>query len=146
VGYVNLNTVFSRGSIFGGGIINGTVHNVSGNINVDDGGGSPALLTINGNFTQGANGTTTVAIGGPLPGIDSDRLTVNGTATLAGTLAVTLIGGFIPDPSNPLDIYVPMIFNSETGGFSDDTYPVSTGLSYSIDVSQYGVTLTPILL
>ena len=54
------------------------------------------MLTISGNYTQAGGGTLDVEIGGTTPGTQHDQLSVAGTATLGGTLAVTLINNFTP--------------------------------------------------
>ncbi|MFZ4573215.1 MAG: beta strand repeat-containing protein [Phycisphaerales bacterium] len=63
---------------------------------------SPGLLQIDGNFAQTAQGVLDLEIGGTTPGIDHDLLRIRdvfrfGTGSgPAGTLIVSLLGGFIP--------------------------------------------------
>ena len=88
-GTVNLNA----GTLGGGGEVGGSVNNSFGTVAP---GSSPGILTIDGNYTQGAGGTLALEIGGLVPGEDHDKLAVTGTADLNGTVAVELTGGFTP--------------------------------------------------
>ena len=92
-GTVNLNgvlntpslTVAPRGVLGGTGTLNGNLTN-SGLLAP---GNSPGTLTVNGNFTQTAVGTLLIQVGNGL----NSMLTVNGTATLSGTLVVSSLAG-----------------------------------------------------
>jgi autotransporter-associated beta strand protein len=70
----------------------GNLTNQGGNFSP---GASPALSTIAGNYTQTA-GKMTIELGGTIPGELYDKLDISGTASLGGTLHVTLISGFTP--------------------------------------------------
>jgi hypothetical protein len=59
-------------------------------------GASTGTLTITGDYMQGPGGTYAVEIGVVAPDTVHDVLAVSGTATLAGTLTVTAINGFVP--------------------------------------------------
>ncbi|PKN05683.1 MAG: hypothetical protein CVU74_00545, partial [Deltaproteobacteria bacterium HGW-Deltaproteobacteria-9] len=85
--YLEGGTVGGTGTIgFSGGFFNngGTVSP----------GNSIGTLTINGNYTQGANGTLRAEVASP---ISSDLLAVNGAASLNGTLRTVWVGGATPD-------------------------------------------------
>jgi outer membrane autotransporter protein len=56
-------------------------------------GNSPGTLTVNGNYTQNANGTLRIEVAGLAPS-QHDLLVVNGHASLAGTLQLISLGGF----------------------------------------------------
>jgi hypothetical protein len=86
--------VLQGGILSGLGTITGNVMNTGGNVIVGDSGTTVGILTITGNYTQGPGGTLSVKIGGAMAGTQYDQLAVSGTATLDGTLNVTLIGGF----------------------------------------------------
>jgi hypothetical protein len=60
-------------------------------------------VSISGDFSQGT-GRLNIELGGLTPGTDFDQLNVNGTATLAGTLNITLIGGFSPNAGDSFRI------------------------------------------
>jgi hypothetical protein len=84
----------SGGIVSGGGTIAGIVNN-AGTITASDP-GSPDILTINGDYTQGSTGTLEAFLGGSAPGTGYSELLVHGNASLGGTLDVSLIGGFTP--------------------------------------------------
>ncbi len=71
-------------------------------------GNSPGVLTISGDYTQGAAGTLLVELGGLAAGAQYDVLAVTGTATLDGRLDITLynLGGgtFVPHLGEAFDI------------------------------------------
>ena len=61
-----------------------------------DVGASPGQATINGDYSQSAQGVFPVELGGPPTSDDFDVLHVLGQATLGGTLNIQLIDGFLP--------------------------------------------------
>jgi hypothetical protein len=133
---VNSTLLLNGGFLNGSGTINGTVMNGA---EVDPG-DSPGVLTINGNYTQTGAGTLTIEIGGPNVGSGYDRLVVKGTATLAGTINVVLLNGFVPTAGTPFQV---LTFNSHANDF--DTYAgldLGNGLSFVPGLSGTGLTLT----
>ena len=82
------------GVLDGSGDINGDVRNEGGSLKV---GHSPGLMTINGNYTQTANGLMHMEVWGTTAGSLYDQLLVRGNAYLNGTLLVDYGNGFIPD-------------------------------------------------
>jgi hypothetical protein len=58
-------------------------------------GASPGVLAINGNYTQNY-GTLDIELAGYLQGFEYDLLSITGTATLDGTLSVSLLDTFSP--------------------------------------------------
>ncbi len=77
----------------------GGTNAITGNLSVGAavGSGTYVLLggsaTVGGNYTQGANGTFSPGIASP---VNFAKLLVGGTASLNGTLAPVLLGGYIP--------------------------------------------------
>lgn len=88
------------GVLTGNGTVSGPITNSGG---VVAPGASAGVLTLTSPYSQGASGTLAVEVTGPLPG-NTDRLAVTGTATLAGTLNVTLAGSFNPLPTDEFTI------------------------------------------
>jgi RNA polymerase sigma-70 factor (ECF subfamily) len=81
------------GLITGAGVIEA---NVSNGAQLAPG-TSAGLLSIIGNYSQTAAGSLLIEIGGPNAQSDYDQLAVSGTASLAGTLVVSLINGYAPN-------------------------------------------------
>jgi hypothetical protein len=78
--------------------------------------GAPVgLLTITGNYTQTNSGTLAIEIGGAAVGSEYDQLQVNGTATLDGTLALSLVNGFDPAVGST---FVVMQYGSVSGNYT----------------------------
>jgi hypothetical protein len=121
------------GILRGHGTIEGEVRNNGG---IFSPGHSPGKITINGNYTQGANGTLNIEIAGTAPGTEYDQLRVNGTATLGGTLNVSLINGFHPAVGDVFQIIAP---NSFAGAFATIN---TTGFTATANYSSGGITLT----
>jgi hypothetical protein len=72
-------------------------------------------LTIDGDYTQTADGALAIKVGGYNAGVDFDQLAVTGVAALDGTLAVTLVSGFSP---NPGDTFPVVAAGSVSGSFA----------------------------
>ena len=141
-GVINLNggnfssgnqIVLDGGSLVGSGTITGSLRNNGGAISP---GFSPGRITINGNYTQGANGVLNMEIGGTTAGTEYDQLVVNGTATLGGTLNVSLINGFRPAMGDIFQLVAP---NSFSGAFATIN---TIGFTASANYSSNGITLT----
>jgi hypothetical protein len=101
------------GAFVAAGVING---NFQSNATLNIGSTyAPGLLTINGSYTQMASGVLNVRIGGTSAGTQFDQLQVNGQASLAGTLNVSLVNNYLPAIGVNFDI---IDFTSETGTFA----------------------------
>ena len=100
------------GQLIGSGTITGPIRNNGGIVAP---GFSPGKITINGNYTQGADGVLNIEIGGAEPGTGYDQLRVVGTATLGGTLNLKLINGFQPRLGDVFEIIDP---NAVSGEFA----------------------------
>lgn len=104
--------VFEGGTLEGTGKVNADVINKGGQMRP---GHSPGAITILGNFTQTAAGSLNMEIAGLNPGAQYDQISVQGTATLAGTLNITWIDNFQP---NPGDSFTLMEYFNSNGTFS----------------------------
>jgi hypothetical protein len=100
------------GTLGGAGVVHADVTN-AGTVAVGDA-TTAGVLTIDGDYTQTAEGTLSLKVGGPTAGTDYDQLAITGNATLAGTLSVTQTGGYIP-PGGAR--FVMLTFSSVSGMF-----------------------------
>lgn len=100
-------------------------------------GDSPGNITIQGDYTQQSAGVLEIQLGGTTAGTEYDQLTVTGTATMAGTLNVSLIDGFIPQVGDSFTI---LPYGTRSGGFS--TLNVPEGYRWGFQYAYSGVILT----
>ena len=109
------------GTSSGSGTVNGNLTNAA---QVSPGSSSPGVLTINGNYTQTAAGALSLKVGGATAGTQFDQLNITGTASLNGTLNVSLIDGFGPSAEESFDV---LNFASSTGNFATLNFPLIGG-------------------
>ena len=116
------NVLIQGGIIHHGGTINGNVNVSRGTIAPTSGGGGgsvslsgagiivvpgsylipgPDTMTINGNLALGADAHYSMVIRNNTAG-EFDTMTVSGSATFGGTLDVTLVNHFVPQPGRQL--------------------------------------------
>jgi autotransporter-associated beta strand protein/predicted outer membrane repeat protein len=77
----------------------------------------PLIINVGGNYTQKADGTLALGIGGTQPG-QFDRVVVTGSANLGGTLQVFSLNNFHPSPGNEFGIF--RNSGTRTGSFTLD--------------------------
>ncbi|HLJ91756.1 MAG TPA: hypothetical protein VKU02_01050 [Gemmataceae bacterium] len=114
------------GSLIGSGTIIGNVTN-NGTIEVG-GAGATGILHIQGNYTQTAAGTLSLALGGTDAGSGYGQLDITGQANLNGSLVVSFLPNYTP---NPDDLFAIMAFRSRQGDFSSMQLPDGISASYS---------------
>jgi hypothetical protein len=115
------------GTLAGSGTIQAKVVNGG----VTSPGGSPGTLSLGPgeDYQQGTGGTLLIELGGHNPGTENDQLVVGGNASLAGTLELHLINGFVPQPGDEFQI---LTCGSQTGQFSRINAPaVSNAICYA---------------
>ena len=100
-------------------------------------GNSAGSITVQGDYTQSADGILKMELGGTTAGTQYDQLTVTGTATMAGTLNVSLIDGFIPQVGDSFSI---LPYGTRSGGFS--TLNVPEEYRWGFQYAYSGVILT----
>src|SRR5690606_14589335 len=100
-------------------------------------GDSPGKMTVQGDYTQQSASVLEIQLGGTTAGTEYDQLTVTGTATIAGTLNVSMIDGFIPQVG---DSFTVLPYGSRSGGFNALTLP--DGYRWGIDYGYPGLTLS----
>jgi hypothetical protein len=123
------------GTLSGTGSIAGNIIN-AGQVNPGD---SPGTLSISGNYTQTSAGALNIELAGSAAG-QFDRLGVSGTATLDGTLAISLVSPFFPLPPASFRI---LTFGSRSGDFATETGThLGGGLKLSPGYDSTGLTET----
>lgn len=120
-------TVASGATLGGGGTI-------TANVSSDGGvapGGSAGVLSIDGTYAQNSGAALRIELGGTGgPGVDSDMLAITGSATLDGTLQVTLINGYTPALG---DFFSLLTANGLSGGFATTNLPaLAPGLAWDV--------------
>ena len=101
--------------------------------------GVGSKLTVNGAFIQSSTGSVNLSVGGVASG-QYGVFAATGSATLAGTLNVALVGGYSPRAGDSIPI---ITFGSKTGTFS--TVNVATlpqGIAATAVSNATNVTLT----
>lgn len=133
-------SITSATTVNDGGILRGTGTVGAATVNsggtVAPGNFAAGKLAVKGNYTQTSGGTLAIELGGYSPGTEYDQLAVNGQATIAGTLNVTLINKFRP---NVGDTFTILTSNSESGNFANI---ISCGFTVQSVASATGIALT----
>jgi hypothetical protein len=134
------STTVDSGAVLGGTLLtnvsgtlagSGTIQAKVVNGGVTSPGGSPGTLSLGPgeDYQQGTGGTLLIELGGHNPGTENDQLVVGGNASLAGTLELHLINGFVPQPGDEFQI---LTCGSQTGQFSRINAPaVSNAICYA---------------
>ncbi len=98
------------------------------------------ILELNGNYTQLAEGSLQIALGGTEAGTSHDLLHIAGSAQLDGTLHVTFDDGFVPEAGNRFEILTADA--GITGEFADLQLPIlPDDLLRLIDYTTSSITL-----
>lgn len=126
-------TINNTGTLGGSGTVGGITINSGGILAPGD---SPGILSVNGNYNQTSGGVLNVEIGGATPGTGFDQVAVSGSATVGGTLNLSLVNGFRPTVGQTFKI---ITSTSESGNFSTVN---SSGFTVSSNASATGIILT----
>ena len=103
-------------------------------------GNSAGIITVQGDYSNLNSGLLQIELGGTTAGTEHDQLVVTGTATMNGTLTVTLLPGFLPELGETF-----FIIDHTIGTLKFDTINLPSlagGLKLEADFSDDGVTLT----
>ena len=124
--------VVAGGVLNGRGTVGGDVTNNGGTLSP---GNSPGIIEITGDYSQSAEGSLLMEIGGTDPVNEFDVLHIGGMADLAGELDVVLIDGFQPALGDSFEI---LDIGSLIGAFDTVSLPaLSGGLAWD-DTALYG--------
>ena len=126
-------TLVNGGTLKGSGNVTGSVINTSG---IVEPGNSPGTLSITGNYMQAIVGQLVTELASTTT---FDRLVATGSVSIAGTLDVDLLGGFVPQPGNVFQI----ISSSGvvTGTFGSASLPTLTGANWQLRYNPNSVVL-----
>jgi hypothetical protein len=105
-------------------------------------GATAGQLNVTGSYSQFSQRELDIGIGGPNAGTDYGLLNVAGSATLTGTLKVTLTNGFTPINGEVFNI---INYQSHTGTFSSVNLPTING-HFNVNYASTGVTLTTVVV
>lgn len=133
-------TLESGASLVGSGALNSNLIN-GGEVSP---GSSPGIITVDGDYTQSADGLLTIELGGTTPGSGYDQLAVTGNANLAGTLDVSLLGEFHPSPGDSFTI---LTYGLRSGTFTTVNLPLpppEAGMEWEIEYSSNALILTAV--
>jgi hypothetical protein len=130
------------GKILGAGKLNSSV-TVGGSgtaptISAGDS-GKAGLLAITGNYTQLSTATMNAFLGGTTVGTQYSQLQVGSTASLAGTLTVTLASGFTPAIGATFTV---LKAGTIAGTFSNSTIAINSSEHFAVSYTSTGVVLT----
>lgn len=116
---VFLGTQTGGGSFTGGGTVEYFGAIIPGN--------SPASISYGGNVVFGPSVNLQIELGGTARGSKYDALNIAGDFSVDGSLAVSLIDGFVPSIGQTFDI---LNWGSLTGGFSSISLPSLPGRAW----------------
>jgi filamentous hemagglutinin family protein len=122
--------------LFGFGTFEGDVINQAGVVSpgrfIDETTGVTGMLTINGDYTQGAAGDLVLKMDSTLDGLQHDVLNVTGQLTADGAIDFKLINGVtVLQVAALIDqSFQPLQFNSFAGKFASSTIP--QGLNFTL--------------
>jgi hypothetical protein len=101
--------------------------------------GKAGLLAITGNYTQLSTATMNAFLGGTTVGTQYSQLQVGSTASLAGTLTVTLASGFTPAIGATFTV---LKAGTIAGTFSNSTIAINSSEHFAVSYTSTGVVLT----
>ena len=101
--------------------------------------GKAGLLAITGSYTQLSTATMNAFIGGTTVGTQYSQLQVGSTASLAGTLTVTLASGFTPAIGAT---FMVLKAGTVTDTFSNSTIAINSTEHFAVSYTSTGVVLT----
>lgn len=102
-------------------------------------GSSPAEVAFESGVTFGGGNQLTIELGGLLAGSEFDLLTIDGLATLNGTIQVDLLDGFLPSGGDSFEILTAA--GGINGTFQFENLPDLGGLQWNIDYGLNSVVL-----
>lgn len=103
-------------------------------------GNSPGTVTFGGDVVFGAASLLEMELSGIEPGGQHDQLLLEGAADLGGSLSISLVDGFLPEPG---DAFVLMRYGQRSGEFDTVRFPDAlAGMPWVLDYSTHELILT----
>jgi hypothetical protein len=96
----------------------------------------PGTLNVSGALTQESTGSLDAGVGGTLAGSQFGQIVVSGSATLSGTLTLSVLDSFAPALGQSFTL---LSYHSESGTFSTVTLPTEAG-AVTLNAPSYGAT------
>lgn len=124
----------SGGTLSGSGQIIGDLNNIAGTLRPQ----LPGVLSLSGNYTQGAGAALEIDVGGTTPGVNVDQLSVGGSVSSGGTLTLVDLGVTLTPPAA-----VPVVhgMGGVSGSFASTSVPFP---GYGIDYQPTDIVLAPL--
>jgi hypothetical protein len=139
--FTNNGTLANSGTVTNASVFKGTGSH-TGNVFTNSNGGTVAPGASPGchSFSNYTNaGTLAIEIGGATPCSQHDQLQASGTATLGGTLTITMFGGYTPGVTTS---YTILTAATVSGTFATINYPTVCGIAWSIAYNATNVVVT----
>jgi hypothetical protein len=95
------------------------------------------ILEVSGNFAQGTNAALNLLLAGVIPGTNFAQLLIEGSASVAGELSVSLTNGFVPPPVASFDV---LTAGGLSGTFTTFSYP-SNGFRMQLNYTPTNVAI-----
>jgi len=160
--FTNTGTLAVNGVLRAGAAVNAFINNglLKGTGTIDMGGGAPAIkltnngtvapgaspgtLIIIGDYEQSATGILQIELAGITQGVSYDWLNVTGNASIAGTLQVSIPGGFLPNTADAFRFVTAGL--ARTGTFASVVPPAGYGggAIYGNTFTDLGFTQVPL--
>ncbi len=140
-------TTVDGGTVLGGTLLSieggtlegtGTIQATVANSGITSPGGSPGTLSFGPgrSYQQNVSGVLRIELGGHIPGTQIDQLVVGGNASLAGTLELSMINGFVPQLGDQFQV---LTCSSQTGRFTQVNAPTINGAAWVAHCSSTNV-------
>ncbi|HEX8791438.1 MAG TPA: hypothetical protein VF765_10850, partial [Polyangiaceae bacterium] len=105
---------------------------------------SAGTLTVTQAYTQSATGTLAIGLGGVQAGTQFDVLAVGSDVTIAGTLSVSLLGGYVPAVGSSYKVLTSASSNADQGQFATVNQPNGVTLTTTYDANDVTLGVTSV--
>jgi outer membrane autotransporter protein len=99
--------------------------------------GEAGTVVVTGDYVLSAGALLSFDVGANA----HDHLVIGGHASLAGTISVALLNGFVPEAEPEPDRFEIITFASADGAFENSSIDLGNGLYFLVDIGPENVTL-----